>query len=212
MAITKTDIWRVADELDAEGMKPTLAAVRKRLGSGSFTTISEAMSDWKARKRETPAPAPENAPTAVLDVLTGAAAEIWALALAAAEKRLDDERQRLAAEHETMAARVVEAAELADTLTQENEALQGKLAGIDELRRERDRFEDQFNDLKKRSGDELLRTMERLQRHDAEAAEARKEARAAVEEAATLRGQVEAYREQLAAAQAANTRGKAAKD
>ena len=47
MALTKQDIWRCADELDAEGIRPTLAAVRKKLGSGSFTTISDAMAEWK---------------------------------------------------------------------------------------------------------------------------------------------------------------------
>lgn len=212
MAITKADIWRIADELDGEGIKPTLAAVRKRLGSGSFTTISDAMSDWKAQKQATPALAPENAPTAVLDALTAVAGNVWGLALAAAEKRLDDERQRLAEEHEAITARASEAAELADSLTQENEALQAKLAGYDELRRERDRFEDQYNDLKKRSADELMRTMERIKRHDSDATEARKEARAAIEEAAKLRGQIEAYKDQLAAMQATPTRGKAAKD
>lgn len=32
MAITKQDILAAADALDAEGVKPTLAAVRKKLG------------------------------------------------------------------------------------------------------------------------------------------------------------------------------------
>ena len=50
MAISKESIWVVADELDAVGDKPTLAVVRKRLGGGSYTTISEAMSEWNARK------------------------------------------------------------------------------------------------------------------------------------------------------------------
>ena len=43
MAVTREQIFAVADELDAAGQKPTLAAVRKALGGGSFTTISEAM-------------------------------------------------------------------------------------------------------------------------------------------------------------------------
>ncbi|MBO0709971.1 MAG: DNA-binding protein [Acetobacteraceae bacterium] len=41
-----------ADKLEAEGAKPTLNAVRKKLGSGSFTTISDAMSQWKERQRQ----------------------------------------------------------------------------------------------------------------------------------------------------------------
>ena len=47
MAISKEQIFAVADELDAAGQNPTLANVRKQLGSGSFTTISEAMNEWR---------------------------------------------------------------------------------------------------------------------------------------------------------------------
>ena len=50
MAISKDQIFAAADELDAAGQSPTRAAVRKALGGGSFTTISEGMTDWKARK------------------------------------------------------------------------------------------------------------------------------------------------------------------
>ncbi|WP_425522231.1 DNA-binding protein, partial [Xanthomonas perforans] len=39
VAITKDQIWKIADQLDADGVKPTLSAVRKKLGSGSYTTI-----------------------------------------------------------------------------------------------------------------------------------------------------------------------------
>src|SRR5690606_1041530 len=99
--------------------------------------------------------------------------------------QLDEERR---ASQEAVA----EATELADTLTAENEALQAKLAGYDDLRRDRDRLKDQLEDQKKRSDNELMRAMERVQQHEAEA-------RKAIEEAATLRGQLEAYREQLAA-------------
>ncbi|MGC9008970.1 MAG: DNA-binding protein [Halothiobacillaceae bacterium] len=52
MALTRDDIWAAADRLDAEGKAPTLAAVRKALGSGSFTTISEAMREWHQRRKE----------------------------------------------------------------------------------------------------------------------------------------------------------------
>jgi TolA-binding protein len=40
-------IHAVADQLASEGLKPTLAAVRSRLGGGSFTTISKAMQEWR---------------------------------------------------------------------------------------------------------------------------------------------------------------------
>ncbi|MGF6613091.1 hypothetical protein OKW45_008079 [Paraburkholderia sp. WSM4175] len=50
MAITKDQIWVVADELDQAGKPATLAAVRKAVGGGSFTTIQEAMFEWKAKR------------------------------------------------------------------------------------------------------------------------------------------------------------------
>lgn len=50
MALSADQIFSVADALDLEGQAPTLANVRKRLGRGSFTTISEAMTAWKAKK------------------------------------------------------------------------------------------------------------------------------------------------------------------
>ena len=56
MAITKEQIFAVADDLDAAGQNPTLASVRKQLGGGSFTTISEAMNEWRARKASQAAP------------------------------------------------------------------------------------------------------------------------------------------------------------
>lgn len=34
MAITRESIWTAADQLDAEGDRPTLAAIRKKLGEG----------------------------------------------------------------------------------------------------------------------------------------------------------------------------------
>ena len=43
MAITTQQIHAIADQLHEQGIKPTLAEVRKALGGGSFTTISEAM-------------------------------------------------------------------------------------------------------------------------------------------------------------------------
>lgn len=43
MAITTLDIHAAADKIAAQGVAPTLAAVRSALGGGSFTTIERAM-------------------------------------------------------------------------------------------------------------------------------------------------------------------------
>ena len=52
MALTTQDIHAAADRLQEQGIKPTLAEVRKALGGGSFTTISDAMQSWKREQQE----------------------------------------------------------------------------------------------------------------------------------------------------------------
>ena len=52
MALTIQDIHAAADQLQEQGVKPTLAEVRKALGGGSFTTISDAMQSWKREQQE----------------------------------------------------------------------------------------------------------------------------------------------------------------
>lgn len=113
MALTKDDIWVVADRLDAEGKAPTLAAVRKALGSGSFTTISEAMREWHQRKKDKVEQAKEAGPVppALDDAIRRFAQDVWAKAtelataealrlseeFAQAKKQWDRERQELEA-------------------------------------------------------------------------------------------------------------------
>lgn len=198
MAITKTDIWRVADELNAEGIRPTLAAVRKKLGGGSFTTISEGMSEWRSRRQAAAVPRQDPAPPAVMEQLAEAGNALWALAVAQASARLEDERKRLDAQKDAMSERLAEAVELADALTLENEHLRARVAQLEPVERERDKLASQLSEVKRRSSEELARCMEKANRRDTEATEARKEARAADENAARLQGQLEALKEQAA--------------
>ncbi len=82
MALTQEEIWAVADRLDAEGKAPTLAAVRKALGSGSFTTISEAMREWHQRRKEAANKAQEAGPVPpeLDEAVRRFAQEVWAKA------------------------------------------------------------------------------------------------------------------------------------
>ena len=118
MAITTQDIHRAADEIAEAGGTPTLAAVRKALGGGSFTTISEAMQDWKS-SRTAPAPIREPAPESITARLSEVGGEIWAVALEMANTRLQAEREALErVRQETEQARR-EAADLADQVSAE---------------------------------------------------------------------------------------------
>lgn len=134
MAITEEQIMRAADELDQEGQNPTLARVRKKLGGGSFTTISEVMIEWRAQKARS-VPAHEPPPPALTDRLAVFGDDIWALALEIADAGFAGEREALEKSRlETETARA-EATVLADQLSGELEescnfisSLQEKLA------------------------------------------------------------------------------------
>ena len=131
MAITKDRIFEVAEAMDAAGQVPTLAAVRKAIGGGSFTTISEAMTEWKTHKAAKETPLREPAPPALAERLTEFGAELWAIALDLANRRLAAERESLDAARVQLEAEKQEAAELADQVTGELETLQTKLATLE---------------------------------------------------------------------------------
>ncbi len=118
MALSSEQIHAAADELDAQGVRPTLAAVRKRLGSGSFTTISEGMSTWRTARIGEPARA-EPIPEVVAERFEAMARDVWAAAVAQAEARLAAERETLAVERAELLSVRDDALATADALTVE---------------------------------------------------------------------------------------------
>lgn len=129
MAITKSEIFAAADRIVAEGGNPTLAAIRKALGGGSFTTISEAKKEWD-EQQQTAAPAPirEAAPAAIADRMSEAAAEAWTIALEMANARLQSEREALEQVRQETERSRQEAADLADQVAADFEAAQATIA------------------------------------------------------------------------------------
>lgn len=130
MALTREDIWAVADRLDAEGKAPTLAAVRRALGSGSFTTISEAMREWHQRRKEKTDKAQEAGPVPpdLDETVRRFAQGVWAKATeiakaevlklkdeySQAQKEWDRERQELEAVAEDLSTALEECQAKAD--------------------------------------------------------------------------------------------------
>ncbi|MEJ2630859.1 MAG: DNA-binding protein [Acidihalobacter sp.] len=116
--ITPEQVNAVADTLKAEGSRPTLRAVRERLGSGSMGTISKFLQNWKARqeREQTSALAlPPALQRAILDYMD----QELAAARAALESDLAEQQQEAAdvgAENERQA-------EVIEELTTELEAL-----------------------------------------------------------------------------------------
>lgn len=202
----KEQIFSIADELDAAGQKPTLAAVRKALGGGSFTTISEAMNEWRARKASQTAPIRESAPPAVADRLTEVGAEIWSLAIGLANARLESERQALQQTRQEVEQARREAAELADQLTVELDTARARIEVLERARQEAEQAaaalrgqlataQEQAHTAEARAAElrtELDRAHQLADRDRQALAQAR-------EEAALLRGQAQVYQEHIAA-------------
>ncbi|QXC16638.1 DNA-binding protein [Citrobacter braakii] len=131
MAITEEQIMRAADELNQEGQNPTLSRVRKKLGGGSFTTISEVMIKWRAQKARS-VQAQEPPPQTVTDRLAVFGDDIWALALEIADAGFAGEREALEkSRRETETART-EAAALADQLASELEESRSLISSLQE--------------------------------------------------------------------------------
>ena len=169
MAISKEQIFEVADELDAAGQNPTLAAVRKALDGGSYTTISEAMKEWRAAKA---------APPGVMDKLSEVGSEIWGVALELANGRLASEREGLEAARLEMEASRLEAVELADQLSAELDDSRNQVASLEGVAQEL------------READKNRQALDRVQAaaekaakdHKAELAQAQGEAKQAAKE------------------------------
>lgn len=205
MAVTKEQIFEAADQLAAAGQKPTLEAIRQITG-GSYTTISPALNEWKARQAAQATPLREPAPQAVADRLAEVGAEVWSIALELANARLAAEREALDKARADLEADRAEATELADRLAAQVEELQSRLASIeaaeqaarieaDDLRNQLAAAQEQAHTAEARAA-ELRTELDRAHHESAQARQALAEAR---EEAATLRGRLEASSEQMAA-------------
>ena len=165
MPVSLEQIHAVADELEAAGQKPTLAAVRRAVGGGSFTTISEAMGQWRAqRAARVAAPLHDPAPQAVADRLQELGAEVWSVALGIANERLAAERAALDEMRVKLEAQQQEAAELADQLAAELEEVKHQLtAALAEranARAESDRLRAQLATSQERSATAEARAVE----------------------------------------------------
>lgn len=212
MAVTKEQIFEAADQLAAAGQRPTLEAIRQITG-GSYTTISPALNEWKARQAAQATSLREPAPQAVADRLAEVGAEVWSIALELANARLAAEREALDKARADLEADRAEATELADRLAAQVEELQSRLASIeaaeqaarieaDELRNQLAAAQEQAHTAETRAQEIERRAGElrmELDRAHQEAEQARQALAAAREEAAALRGRLEVSSEQMAA-------------
>ena len=129
--ITRERIFQIADEIESAGQNPTLSSVRKRLGGGSFSTLSKTMAEWReayvARKKRPAEPAPQDISERFLEL----GWEIWAMALENANARLAGEREAFEAARIQLEADKAEAAEVADQMATEVDTMKGRMAALE---------------------------------------------------------------------------------
>jgi DNA repair exonuclease SbcCD ATPase subunit len=89
--VTDTMVFEVADRLTAAGERVTNRAIWSAIGGGSMTTISQALRRWKDSQVLQVAQPIERAPlpATIIDVLHGAAAQLWDAALNETKSELD---------------------------------------------------------------------------------------------------------------------------
>ena len=123
MALTTQDIHATADTLAEQGIKPTLAEVRKALGGGSFTTISDAMKTWRQEQQTEQQLQQIDLPSSIDERLQALGADMWKSAINIANERLTAEREALAVAQAKTQAETDEAQEAVKTLEAEQAAL-----------------------------------------------------------------------------------------
>lgn len=89
--IADTQVVEAAEALLREGSDVTVAAVRERIGSGSYSTINAALSKWRQEQgNRSPANLPDM-PQAVVSALK----QVWAIAWQSTQELIAAEREAL---------------------------------------------------------------------------------------------------------------------
>ena len=130
MAITTQQIHAIADQLHEQGIKPTLAEVRKALGGGSFTTISEAMKSWRQDNQQEEQLRQVELPSSIAERLQTLGADMWQTAIDIANDCLVKDREALESIKAKAQAETDEAQEAVKTLEGEQADL---LVQLDEV-------------------------------------------------------------------------------
>lgn len=121
MAITKEEVFEVATAIAQEGEKPTSINIRERLGSGSYTTITGYLKEWKISRRDLTSIHHQEIPTEIRDAGSEFVRLVWSAASSWVGRELTTARKLTS-----------EQVEEAETQTQE------AMTALDLVERERD--------------------------------------------------------------------------
>ncbi|WP_404297568.1 DNA-binding protein [Halomonas sp.] len=123
------DVQRAIDDLMARGESPSVQKVREVLGTGSFTTISDHLREWRTRREENrDVPPPRGMPGVLQELAEG----LWHKAQESANETLAHYREEADRRVEEAEARVAEARRLAEDAQQRESALATHLASTEQ--------------------------------------------------------------------------------
>lgn len=131
MPLTYEQIWATADDLEANGMEPTLVAVRKALCGGSYSTLSDAMAERRKRLSMKGPDAKEPLPPALTLLVERLGQQIWASAAASAHDRLKADREQFDRMRSDLEGQRAEAAAVASEATADLEAAHLRIEALE---------------------------------------------------------------------------------
>ncbi len=124
--VTRSQVFAVADRLSESGMLPTVVTVRGDLGKGSFTTINQHLSEWKALKwaAEEQSTIPPRVEAKANELLT----TLWAFASHEADQTIGKIREAALGDVAELQGQLQEAIQQNDALIKERQDLYAQLA------------------------------------------------------------------------------------
>lgn len=126
--ITYDDVQRAVDTLLKQQEAPSVQKIREVLGTGSFTTISEHLREWRSRREERrDVPPPQGMPAELVSL----AEELWTKAQEAAAENLAHYRQEADRNVEAALEKVATAHRRAEDAEQRESALAAHLSSVE---------------------------------------------------------------------------------
>lgn len=154
---TREKVFKAADSLLEQGVRPTQQSIRAQIGSGSLTTINKALNDWWqtlgeriTRKNQHP-----DLPEPVLNI----ANQLWDRALAYAEHQFEEQKRALIERESALRAAISESEQGGQQALQELQNQNARL--LDKC----ERLADERRELEQRqlkANDEIYRLTSRL--------------------------------------------------
>lgn len=124
----KRMFYEAADEMLANGIKPTMDGVRQKIG-GSYSTLSKIMAEWKRDKAQEKV-VHDAPPEAIVSLVGRMASELWAMANSEAQLALAALRETATAESAELKTELSGIIRTADALQEKVVGLEGEIADL----------------------------------------------------------------------------------